>query len=256
MLNIHDNLLSQVDEKEMWLLLHIAKRIDKDRGAFPSNATLLDETGWSDRTLRKVKKSCVDKGLLAIQKRATESGKQTSNNYEITTNLIGFFIGAKDAQNRGGKKYQGGQELPGTGAVKSTRERVVKSTERSINPSNVLTNNNISLTQSETGKKDFLISQLREDPKINDWPLLLRQPNLEVSKILEMAVEFIEWKSGVGEDNWNSYNDFRKNLYRWLPKKLGYEQSNNNRAKSKLRTIKQRPLTTEERLAEARRKYS
>jgi len=140
MINVDDRLLGEVNEKEFWLLVHIAKRLDKTRGAFPSNETLLNDTGWSDKTLRSVKKSCVEKGLLRIEKRMTEDGKQTSNNYRITTNRIGFFIGAADAQGRGGKNYQGRQKLPGSPRQKLPGSPPVKITTLSINQSEVLTN--------------------------------------------------------------------------------------------------------------------
>ncbi len=89
MINIDTRFLSKVDESEMWLLLHITKRLGKKMFCFPSNSTLLNDTGWSIDKLRYVKKSLEQKGLIWIE---DTHGK--SNNYHVKTDEIGVFIGA------------------------------------------------------------------------------------------------------------------------------------------------------------------
>jgi hypothetical protein len=127
MINLHDDILTLLDANELYLMCHIAKRMSRDNIAFPSNETLLQDTGWKDkRTLNKVKKSLVGKGVLEISTRYNGE-KQTSNNYKITTNLVGFFIGLGQSQQQiiGGAKnvphsiecnLGGAKNAPGGGA--------------------------------------------------------------------------------------------------------------------------------------------
>lgn len=97
MINIHDELLESLNEKELWLLIHLVKRINQDRVCWPSNKTILKDTKWKDeRTLTAVKKGLIDKGILVQSMRTRADGSQTSNEYTLTTELIGVYnSGAK-----------------------------------------------------------------------------------------------------------------------------------------------------------------
>ncbi len=70
MLNVNTELLEQLDPNEMWLLLHIAKRISKERTAFPSKKTLLKDTRWkTERTLNAALEALVEKGFISVTRR-------------------------------------------------------------------------------------------------------------------------------------------------------------------------------------------
>lgn len=97
MLNIDTRLLELIDESEIWLLLHLAKRLGKqEESVFPSNATLLAETGWHIEKLQRVKKSLEQKNILKIKQRKIKGQKQQSSNvYIFKTDKISYFTNAK-----------------------------------------------------------------------------------------------------------------------------------------------------------------
>ena len=90
MINIDDRLLPTVNESEMWLLLHLGKRLGNSMSAFPSNKTLLEDTGWHIEKLQRVKTSLVEKRILKVKIR-----KNTSNLYTIKTDFLGVYISGK-----------------------------------------------------------------------------------------------------------------------------------------------------------------
>lgn len=93
MINIDTRLLPKVDEKELWFLIHIVKRIGVNGTCWPSNATICKDTGWHIDTVQKIKKSLDDKGLLKVRKRA-----QTSNVYKVMTDYLGVYIPASEVE--------------------------------------------------------------------------------------------------------------------------------------------------------------
>ena len=104
MINVDDRLLSTLDEKEMWLLMHIVKRLGVDGTCWPSNDTLMEDTGWKDiRTLRRVKKQLEDKGIMKQDARYNDKNEQRSNTYRVLTDLIGVYKPANKLQTGGAK---------------------------------------------------------------------------------------------------------------------------------------------------------
>lgn len=89
MINVDDRILIEVDASEMWLLLHITRRLGKKMYCWPSNDTLMKDTGFKIDKLREVKKSLVEKRLISI-----EIKDGTSNIYRIETDKLGVFIAA------------------------------------------------------------------------------------------------------------------------------------------------------------------
>lgn len=119
MINVDDRLLSQLDEKEMWLLMHIVKRLGADGTCWPSNDTLMDDTGWKDiRTLRRVKKQLEEKGIMKQDARFNDKNEQRSNTYTVLTDLIGVYKSANKLQTGGAKN------APATGVQKMHRPGV------------------------------------------------------------------------------------------------------------------------------------
>lgn len=94
MINIDTRILEAgMTEPELWLMVHITKRLNKHMFCFPSNRTLLKDTGWGIDKLRLVKGSLVQKGFLTIDARFRED-RRTSNVYTVKTDLIGVYVGA------------------------------------------------------------------------------------------------------------------------------------------------------------------
>lgn len=104
MINIDTRLLAKVDQDDLWLLTHIAKRINEQRECWPSNVTLCKETGWGIEKLQRVKKSLVDKKLMKVFPRKNQAG-QTSNQYLVITRFIGVYVSLPDYQG-GGRNFR------------------------------------------------------------------------------------------------------------------------------------------------------
>ena len=119
MINIQEWILEQADEQEMYLLLNVARHMDKDNFAFPSNKTLARLTKWGIKKVRKVKAQCIEKDFFAVVPRYRQDGGQTSDGFTITTDAIGVFISLKgkgDPPTQDGTPprypFRGGGEYP------------------------------------------------------------------------------------------------------------------------------------------------
>ena len=88
MINIDSCLLESVDEKSLWLLMHLAKRMGANKTTWPSNKTLCADTKWTLPTLQKVKAHCIDSGLIQVTTRHNAETGQTTNEYKINTLFI------------------------------------------------------------------------------------------------------------------------------------------------------------------------
>lgn len=162
MINLNDKLLEKVNEYELWLCTHIAKRMNEN-GAFPSNETLCKDTGWSLNTLQKHKKSLIAKKILICEKRFRDRGGQTSNNYQLTSKYIKKFTETPKENTRTqnmGTRVLGTQDL-------STQHNQIMCTPHAqvlgIAPTQVLGNEvlvNLSINQSNP----FSLS-IKENPK-------------------------------------------------------------------------------------------
>lgn len=94
MINVDTRLLKQVDERQMWLLLHLAKRINiKGKICWPSNKTLCTDTGWHIEKLQAVKKSLITEGLIEVTARPDKT-----NIYKINSQKISIYINAEDVE--------------------------------------------------------------------------------------------------------------------------------------------------------------
>lgn len=95
MINIEERLLAEADEQELYLLLNVARHMDKENFAFPSNKTLAKLTGWGLKKVRKVKGQCIKKSFFETSTRFRPDGGQTSDGFTITTDAIGIFVNLK-----------------------------------------------------------------------------------------------------------------------------------------------------------------
>jgi hypothetical protein len=95
MVNVDERILAKIDEAEYWLLSHLLKRFNRNGECWPSNKSILSDTGWDIKKLNRVKTSLVEKGLLSITPRI-ENGRPMSNIYRIETDLMGVYVPAKN----------------------------------------------------------------------------------------------------------------------------------------------------------------
>lgn len=92
MINLDDRIFDDVKKPEqMWLLLHLARRIGKNRDCWPKNFTLAKDCGWSENTVQKYKKQLRELNLLTVQKRFVNK-KQAANSYLVNTSNIKVYI--------------------------------------------------------------------------------------------------------------------------------------------------------------------
>jgi hypothetical protein len=95
MLNIDERLLTEADDSETFLLLHIGKHMNASNFAFPSNAELCRATKWNIKKLQRVKTSLIEKKMISAARRLQEKKGQTSNGYTILTDRLGVHINLK-----------------------------------------------------------------------------------------------------------------------------------------------------------------
>ena len=66
---------------------------------FPSNKKLIEQSGFSDSKILRVKNELVTRKIISVKQRFRPDGSQTSNLYKITTDLIGVFVTGKNMSN-------------------------------------------------------------------------------------------------------------------------------------------------------------
>lgn len=98
MLNVNDRLLFEVDESELFLLLHICVFWDGEGNPFPSIDTLAKRTGFGVKKVRQVKQSLIEKGLISAEGRYDAKGARTSDSITIETEMIGVYVSMKGKQ--------------------------------------------------------------------------------------------------------------------------------------------------------------
>ena len=99
MINIDTRLLPQVTPDQLFLLCHIVNFMNENRMCFPSNKKLIEQSGFSDSKILRVKNELVKRKIISVKQRFRPDGSQTSNLYKITTELIGVFVTGKNMSN-------------------------------------------------------------------------------------------------------------------------------------------------------------
>ena len=145
MINLDDRLLDRLDDRQMWLLLHIVKRINRDGVCWPSMGQILKDTKWKDeRTVKRVRDELVEMKIIKVSTRMKQTGGQTSNLFSLETDQIGVFVTAKRLQEMQGPGVHemGGrpsQNLQGPGVHEMGGEVLTKEVltiENSLSPAN------------------------------------------------------------------------------------------------------------------------
>ena len=99
MINIDTRLLPQVTPDQLFLLCHIVNFMNENRMCFPSNKKLIEQSGFSESKILRVKNELVTRKIISVKQRFRPDGSQTSNLYKITTELIGVFVTGKNMSN-------------------------------------------------------------------------------------------------------------------------------------------------------------
>jgi len=96
MINIDTRLLPQVTPDQLFLLCHIVNFMNDNRMCFPSNKKLIEQSGFSDSKILRIKNELVTRKIISVKQRFRPDGSQTSNLYKIETEFIGVFVTGKN----------------------------------------------------------------------------------------------------------------------------------------------------------------
>jgi hypothetical protein len=96
MINIDTRLLPQVTPDQLFLLCHIVNFMNENRMCFPSNKKLIEQSGFSDSKILRIKNELVTRKIIRVKQRFRPDGSQTSNLYKIETEFIGVFVTGKN----------------------------------------------------------------------------------------------------------------------------------------------------------------
>ena len=99
MINIDTRLLPQVTPDQLFLLCHIVNFMNENRMCFPSNKKLIEQSGFSESKILRVKNELVSRKIISVKQRFRPDGSQTSNIYKIESEYIGVFVSGKNMSN-------------------------------------------------------------------------------------------------------------------------------------------------------------
>lgn len=116
---------------EKLTLLMLANYADERLTCFPSQRTLSEDTGLSDKWLRQVLSSLESRGIIVRQERRRDDGSRSSD----LIRLIGFL--RVEESSGGGELTSGGvgNSLPGGGELTSPHEPIIEPIIRTLSPS-------------------------------------------------------------------------------------------------------------------------
>lgn len=130
------------------LMASITKRASNlDKSCFPSIKTMANDTGFSENTVVKALKYLKEIGIIKVEARFTENGRQTSNWYVINTDLI-MVAGALKT------------EIESSKVDKDTPPKFAPTP-----PQNLSTNYKYKLTNTTNSENDFLNFELDDQRK-------------------------------------------------------------------------------------------
>jgi len=191
MINIDTRILSQLNENDFWLLMHLVKYLGKKGSVWPSNKTICRDTGWHIEKVQRIKKSLIDRGLLTC-----EFNFGSSNIYRFHTDFVGIFNGINGAELI---DPIGNSDTPPTG--KSYREGTGKSDNK------VLANEALSIEQNTHlpfSSNEFKLAwqewiQYKKESKKRMPPTTIKLQLKNLSKLSEHdAIEMIDYSITQG----------------------------------------------------------
>lgn len=164
MINIDTRILPQVTPDQLYLLCHIVNFMNENRMCFPSNKKLIEQSGFSESKILRVKNDLVARKIISVKKRFRPDGSQTSNLYRIETDLIGVFVTGKNMSNLDTSPFadEEGDTFTHEGGTPIGMKGHEVLTNLSINQKEVLSSkNSIEFCQNE---KDIYFEDLEEFP--------------------------------------------------------------------------------------------
>jgi hypothetical protein len=173
MINIDTRLLPQVTPDQLFLLCHIVNFMNENRMCFPSNKKLIEQSGFSDSKILRVKNELVTRKIISVKQRFRPDGSQTSNLYKITTELIGVFVTGKNMSNLDTSPFndeEGGIFIH-EGGTPSPMKPLEVLANSSINHIQVLVENPSDFTDFTKVSNDFPNVQT---PKVNPFTVVAK----------------------------------------------------------------------------------
>ena len=171
MINIDTRLLPQVTPDQLFLLCHIVNFMNENRMCFPSNKKLIEQSGFSDSKILRVKNELVTRKIISVKQRFRPDGSQTSNLYKITTELIGVFVTGKNMSNLDTSPFtdEEGGIFTHEGGTPSPMKPLEVLPNLSINQIQVLDENPSEFSHFTKVSNDFTNVQ---SPKVNPFTLI------------------------------------------------------------------------------------
>ena len=154
---------------------------------FPSNKKLIEQSGFSDSKILRVKNELVTRKIISVKQRFRPDGSQTSNLYKITTELIGVFVTGKNMSNLDTSPFtdEEGGIFTHEGGTPSPMKPLEVLPNLSINQIQVLDENPSDFTDFEKVEtNDFTNVQ---SPKVNPFTLIAKLEKEKTSGKKEKA---------------------------------------------------------------------
>lgn len=145
---------------------------------FPSNKKLIEQSGFSESKILRVKNELVTRKIISVKQRFRPDGSQTSNLYRIETDLIGVFVTGKNMSNLDTSPFtdEDGGIFTHEGGIPSPMKPLEVLPNLSINQNKVLVKNSIEFCRNEeikiieNGKKKInpfkAVSDVEKERKI------------------------------------------------------------------------------------------
>lgn len=180
MINIDTRLLPQVTPDQLFLLCHIVNFMNENRMCFPSNKKLINQCGFSESKILRIKNELVTRKIISVKQRFRIDGSQTSNLYKIETEFIGVFVTGKNMSNLDTHPFtnEEGDTFTTEGGTPLTMNPHEVLPNRSINHNKVLSSKNsneflpeekivIEIEDKKNGKVNpfSIVSQIEEEKK-------------------------------------------------------------------------------------------
>jgi hypothetical protein len=172
MINIDTRLLPEVTPDQLFLLCHIVNFMNENRMCFPSNKKLIEQSGFSDSKILRVKNELVSRKIISVKQRFRADGSQTSNLYKIETEFIGVFVTGKNMSNLDTSPFtnEEGGVFTHEGGTPSTVKPLEVLPNSSINQNKVLNKNLSDFTSFE--KITINENEINKSIKVNPFTLI------------------------------------------------------------------------------------
>lgn len=172
MINIDTRLLPEVTPDQLFLLCHIVNFMNENRMCFPSNKKLIEQSGFSDSKILRVKNELVLRKIISVKQRFRADGSQTSNLYKIETEFIGVFVTGKNMSNLDISPFtnEEGGVFTHKGGTPSPMKPLEVLANSSINQNKVLNKNLSDFTSFEKITIDE--NEISKSIKVNPFTLI------------------------------------------------------------------------------------